>query len=160
MKLFLDRPNLAIVISLLLVIGGLMSIWTLPVGRYPDVAPPTVEVLAYMDGASADIVSRVVAPEIEKQVNGVEGMEYMKSTSNSDGSYALEIVFALGTDIDKAVTLVQNRVNRAQPELPQAVTRQGIRGEDFQRHGAGPVGVRLTGQIFGSRNQRFFRRHT
>ncbi|MEH6591857.1 MAG: efflux RND transporter permease subunit [Halioglobus sp.] len=126
MKMFLDRPNLAIVLSILLVLGGIASLLTLPVGRYPDVAPPTVEVTTYMDGANADIVARVIAPEIERRVNGVEGMEYMKSTSSADGSYTLEIVFGLGQDIDRAVTLVQNRVNRALPELPQSVVREGV----------------------------------
>jgi hydrophobe/amphiphile efflux-1 (HAE1) family protein len=124
--MFIERPNLAIVISVLITLAGLLSIQVLPVGRYPDVAPPTVEVLAYMDGANADIVSKVIAPEIEKEVNGVEGMDYMKSTSSSDGSYTLEVVFALGVNADKAVTLVQNRVNKAIPNLPQEVVRQGI----------------------------------
>ncbi len=126
MKLFLDRPNLAIVISILMTLAGLIAITVLPVGRYPDVAPPTVQVLVYMDGANAETVSKVIAPEIEKQVNGVEGMEYMKSKSNSDGSYDLEIIFALGVDPDKAVTLVQNRVNKAIPQLPPEAVRQGI----------------------------------
>jgi hydrophobe/amphiphile efflux-1 (HAE1) family protein len=126
MKMFLDRPNLAIVLSILLVIAGLVSLLSLPVGRYPDVAPPTVEVSTFMDGANADIVARVIAPEIERRVNGVEGMEYMKSTSSADGSYTLEIIFGLGQDIDRAVTLVQNRVNRALPELPQSVVREGV----------------------------------
>ena len=126
MKLFIQRPNLAIVISLLIVIAGLLSISALPVGRYPNVAPPTVEVLAFMDGANAEIISKVIAPEIEKEVNGVEGMEYMKSTSGSDGTYTLEIVFGLGEDVDKAVTLVQNRVNKTLPDLPEAVRVQGI----------------------------------
>ena len=126
MKFFIERPNLAIVISLLIVIAGLVSIVILPVGRYPDVAPPTVVVDAFMDGANASIVSKVIAPEIEKAVNGVEGMEYMKSTSASDGSYSLEVIFALGVDVDRAVTLVQNRVNKAMPNLPAEVTRQGI----------------------------------
>ena len=124
--MFIERPNLAIVISLLITLAGLLSVQVLPVGRYPNVAPPTVEVLAFMDGANADIVSKVIAPEIEKEVNGVEGMDYMKSTSAADGSYTLEIVFALGVDADKAVTLVQNRVNKAMPNLPQEVVRQGI----------------------------------
>ncbi len=126
MRLFIERPNLAIVISLLIVLAGLIAITVLPVGRYPNVAPPTVEVRAYMEGANAEIVSKVIAPEIEKEVNGVEGMEYMKSTSGSDGEYTLEVIFELGRDIDKAVTLVQNRVNKAMPNLPEAVRRQGI----------------------------------
>ncbi|MEP4149268.1 MAG: efflux RND transporter permease subunit [Halioglobus sp.] len=126
MKFFIERPNLAIVISVLITLAGLISVSALPVGRYPNVAPPTVEVLAFMQGANAEIVSKVIAPEIEKQVNGVEGMDYMKSTSASDGSYTLEIVFGLDVDVDKAVTLVQNRVNKSVPELPEAVRVQGI----------------------------------
>ncbi|MEZ9231682.1 efflux RND transporter permease subunit [Vibrio amylolyticus] len=125
-KFFIERPKFAVVISILITLIGLISALSLPIGRYPDVAPPTVEVYAVMDGADASIVSKVIAPTIEQKVNGVDGMQYMKSTSNSDGSYSLEITFELGVDPDQAVTLVQNRVNMATPELPQGVVRNGI----------------------------------
>ncbi|GEM78610.1 transporter [Vibrio superstes NBRC 103154] len=98
-------------------------------GRYPDVAPLTITVDTWMDGATAEVITKTIAPELEKQVNGVAGMQYMKSTSSSDGSYSLEVVFANDTDADSAVTLVQNRVNLALPELPGDVMRNGVKVE-------------------------------
>ncbi|RJG50495.1 efflux RND transporter permease subunit [Motilimonas pumila] len=126
MKFFITHPKFAVVIAILITLIGALSAQGLPIGRYPDVAPPTVEVYAVMDGADASIVSKVIAPTIEQRVNGVDGMQYMKSTSNSDGSYSLEVTFDLGVDPDKAVTLVQNRVNTALPELPPGVVRNGV----------------------------------
>lgn len=126
MNFFINRPKFAVVISILITFIGLLAALNLPIGRYPDVAPPMVEVYAVMDGADANVVSKVIAPTIEKRVNGVDGMQYMKSTSNSDGSYSLEITFELGVNSDQAVTLVQNRVNMAMPELPQTVVRNGV----------------------------------
>lgn len=126
MRFFIYRPKFAVVISILITFIGLIAALNLPISRYPDVAPPQVEVFARMDGADASVVSRVIAPEIEKRVNGVDGMSYMKSTSNSDGSYSLEVTFKLGVDPDRAVTLVQNRVNLALPELPPDVVRNGV----------------------------------
>ncbi|MCJ2376848.1 efflux RND transporter permease subunit [Vibrio sp. ZSDZ34] len=128
-KMFIERPKFAIVLALLISIIGTVTAITSPVGRYPDVAPVTVEVTTYMDGASADVIVKSVAPEIEKQVNGVAGMAYMKSTSGADGTYTLEIVFEANTDADKAVNLVQNRVNLALPELPPDVARNGVKVE-------------------------------
>ncbi|MBY6195960.1 efflux RND transporter permease subunit [Vibrio hangzhouensis] len=128
-KMFIERPKFAIVIALLISLIGAISAANSPIGRYPDVAPVTVEVRTFMDGASADVMAKSVAPEIEKQVNGVAGMEYMKSTSGADGTYTLEVVFESGTDSDKAVNLVQNRVNLALPELPGDVMRNGVQVE-------------------------------
>ncbi|WP_038221577.1 efflux RND transporter permease subunit [Vibrio mediterranei] len=128
-KMFIERPKFAIVIALLISLIGAISAANSPIGRYPDVAPVTVEVRTFMDGASADVMAKSVAPEIEKQVNGVSGMEYMKSTSGADGTYTLEVVFESGTDSDKAVNLVQNRVNLALPELPGDVMRNGVKVE-------------------------------
>ncbi|GAL29126.1 RND multidrug efflux transporter [Vibrio variabilis] len=128
-KMFIERPKFAIVIALLISLIGAISAANSPIGRYPDVAPVTVEVRTFMDGANADVMAKSVAPEIEKQVNGVAGMEYMKSTSGADGTYTLEVVFESGTDSDKAVNLVQNRVNLALPELPGDVMRNGVKVE-------------------------------
>lgn len=128
-KMFIERPKFAIVITLLISLIGAISAANSPIGRYPDVAPVTVEVRTFMDGASANVMAKSVAPEIEKQVNGVSGMEYMKSTSGADGTYTLEVVFESGTDSDKAVNLVQNRVNLALPELPGDVMRNGVKVE-------------------------------
>ncbi|MGR5499549.1 efflux RND transporter permease subunit [Vibrio sp. DNB22_10_4] len=128
-KMFIERPKFAIVIALLISLIGAIAAANSPIGRYPDVAPVTVEVTTFMDGASADVMAKSVAPEIEKQVNGVAGMEYMKSTSGADGTYTLEVVFESGTDSDKAVNLVQNRVNLALPELPGDVMRNGVKVE-------------------------------
>ncbi|MGX9523100.1 efflux RND transporter permease subunit [Vibrio mediterranei] len=129
LKMFIERPKFAVVISLLISLVGAITAANSPIGRYPDVAPVTVEVTTFMDGASAEVMTQSVAPEIEKQVNGVSGMEYMKSTSGADGTYTLEVVFESGTDADTAVNLVQNRVNLALPELPGNVMRNGVKVE-------------------------------
>ncbi|WP_047043260.1 efflux RND transporter permease subunit [Vibrio mexicanus] len=128
-KIFINRPKLAIVLSIFISIAGVLSALQSPMGRYPDVAPLTIAVDTWMDGATAEVLTKTVAPEIEKQVNGVAGMQYMKSTSSADGTYSLEIVFENGTDADNAVTLVQNRVNLALPELPGDVMRNGVKVE-------------------------------
>ncbi len=123
---FIDRPILASVISILIVIAGGISIFTLPIAQYPDITPPTVMVSTNYPGADPKVLADTVAAPIEQQVNGVEGMLYMSSNCNRDGSYNLTITFDLGTDIDMAQVLVQNRVNIAQPRLPEEVKRQGI----------------------------------
>ena len=123
---FIDRPILASVISILIVIAGGISIFTLPIAQYPDITPPTVMVSTNYPGADPKVLADTVAAPIEQQVNGVEGMLYMSSNCNRDGSYNLTITFNLGTDIDMAQVLVQNRVNIAQPRLPEEVKRQGI----------------------------------
>ena len=109
----------------MIIIGGL-TIFTLPVAQFPDITPPTVQVSAVYPGASAETVAKTVGVPIEAQVNGVEGMMYMSSTSSSDGSYKLTITFEVGTDIDMATVMVQNRVAVAQGSLPEAVIQQGI----------------------------------
>jgi HAE1 family hydrophobic/amphiphilic exporter-1 len=125
-KFFIDRPILASVISILIVIAGGISIFTLPIAQYPDITPPTVVVSTNYPGADPQVLADTVAAPIEQQVNGVEGMLYMSSNCNRDGSYNLTITFDLGTDVDMAQVLVQNRVNIAQPRLPDEVKRQGI----------------------------------
>ncbi|MCA9073990.1 MAG: multidrug efflux RND transporter permease subunit [Planctomycetaceae bacterium] len=125
-KFFINRPIFATVISIVIVVAGIVSFTTLPVAKFPEVAPPTVKVSAIYPGADARTIAETVATPIEQEVNGVEGMIYMSSTSASDGSYTLTVTFELGTDMDMAAVLVQNRVAIAEPKLPEDVRRQGI----------------------------------
>ncbi|MDP1909650.1 MAG: efflux RND transporter permease subunit, partial [Hyphomicrobium sp.] len=125
-KFFIERPVLANVIALLIVILGIVALYNLPVSQYPDVVPPTVQVTARYPGASAATVAREVALPIEQRVNGVEGMIYMSSLSTSDGQYTLTVTFKIGTDGDKAQILVENRVSSALASLPEAVQKQGL----------------------------------
>lgn len=120
------RPIVSMVISILIVIMGVVAYPTLPIAQYPDITPPVVQVTTTYPGASAQVVADTVASPIEQQVNGVPGMIYMESTSASDGSYTLKVTFELGTNIDIASVLVQNRVNIASPKLPDEVKRNGV----------------------------------
>ena len=125
-KFFINRPIFATVIAIVMVLVGLVTIYTLPVAQFPDITPPTVQVTAVYPGASAETVAKTVGVPIEEQVNGVDGMIYMSSSSSSSGQYTLTVTFEVGTDIDMATVLVQNRVNIAQGNLPEAVIQQGI----------------------------------
>ena len=125
-KFFIDRPVLANVIAIIMVILGGVALFTLPIEQYPRITPPTVQVTTSYPGANAQVVSDTVASPIEQQVNGVEGMMYMSSNCSADGSYALTITFNIGVDLDTAQVLVQNRVAIAEPLLPEEVRRQGI----------------------------------
>ncbi|CCV11869.1 multidrug efflux RND transporter permease subunit [Mesorhizobium sp. STM 4661] len=125
-KFFIERPVLANAIAILMVVIGIISLFALPVAQYPDVVPPTVSVTTRYPGASARAVIDTVALPIEQQVNGVEGMIYMQSYAASDGTYNLTVTFAIGTDLDQAQVLVQNRVSSALAGLPQAVQVQGV----------------------------------
>lgn len=123
---FIDRPIFASVLSILIIILGSLSIFSLPIEQYPQVAPPTIQVTASYPGASAETIGSTVATPLEQEVNGVEGMIYMLSQSTSDGQMTLTITFELGTDLDQAQVLVQNRVAIAEPRLPEEVRRRGI----------------------------------
>lgn len=125
-QFFIKRPIFAAVISLLIFIGGALAVWQLPITEYPEVVPPTVVVTANYPGANPKVIADTVASPLEQEINGVEDMLYMSSQATSDGRMTLTITFAIGTDPDAAQTLVQNRVARALPRLPQEVQRLGV----------------------------------
>ncbi|AWN48694.1 multidrug efflux RND transporter permease subunit [Methylobacterium terrae] len=125
-KFFIDRPIFAGVLSVLIFIGGLLSLFAMPISEYPDVVPPSVVVRATFPGANPKVIAETVATPIEEQINGVEGMLYMSSQATTDGIMTLTVTFRLGTDPDKAQQLVQNRVSQAEPRLPAIVRQLGI----------------------------------
>lgn len=125
-RFFIQRPIFAAVISILIVIGGVIAQSSLPISKFPEITPPTIQVTAFYPGANAQVVSDTVAAPIEQEVNGVENMIYMSSVSADDGSYTLTVSFEIGVDIDMATVLVQNRVAIASPKLPEDVRRQGV----------------------------------
>ena len=125
-RYFIERPIFATVLAIVIVIAGGVTVFVLPIAQYPEISPPTVEVAAIYPGANAQILADTVAQPIEEQVNGVEGMLYMSSTCSSDGTYSLMVTFEVGTDLDMAAVLVQNRVAVAEPMLPEEVARQGV----------------------------------
>jgi hydrophobe/amphiphile efflux-1 (HAE1) family protein len=124
--LSINRPIMAIVMSIVLLIVGAIAYTTLPVAEYPQIAPPTVIITTQYPGASAQTVSDTVATPIEQEINGVEDMLYLYSQSTSNGRLTITVTFKLGTDLDKAQVLVQNRVAIAQPRLPEQVQRNGV----------------------------------
>ncbi len=125
-RFFVDRPIFASVLSIVLTLVGMLAYFQLPVEQYPEIAPPSIVVRAAYPGADAETVAATVATPIEQEINGVEGMLYMSSYSTADGSMALTVTFALGTDVDAAQVLVQNRVSIAEARLPEEVRRLGV----------------------------------
>jgi hydrophobe/amphiphile efflux-1 (HAE1) family protein len=125
-SIFIDRPRLAIVISIVITLGGLLALSRIPVAQLPDIVPPQVQVTAIYPGASAEVIESTVAQPLESKIIGVDKMIYMKSTSGNDGSYTLTVSFELGTDPDINTVNVNNRVQTALAQLPQEVQQQGI----------------------------------
>lgn len=125
-KKFIERPVLSTVISILLVLLGMISLFSLPITQFPDIAPPSVQVTANYPGADAEVVARSVATPLEESINGVENMTYMTSNSNNDGTMTLNVFFKSGTDPDIASVNVQNRVAKANSLIPQEVLQAGL----------------------------------
>ncbi len=123
---FIGRPIFASVLSIVIVLVGLLALLKLPVAEYPPVVPPTVVVTAHYPGANPQVIADTVATPIEEEVNGVEDMLYMSAQCASDGSMSLTVTFKIGSDLDKAQVLVQNRVAVAEARLPEEVRRLGV----------------------------------
>ena len=126
-QIFIERPKLAMVVSIVTVIAGLICLREAPIAEYPEIAPPTVMVMANYDGASSQEVADSVASVIEEQINGLENLLYFSSTSSNTGSYLLEITFESGSNTDINLVNVQNAVKRAEPLLPESVQRTGVK---------------------------------
>lgn len=126
LKVFIERPILSSVISVLLLLAGIIGILTLPIEQYPDIAPPTVLVRTSYPGASAETIQKSVIAPLEESINGVENMDYMQSTSTNSGSISINVYFRQGTDPDMATVNVQNRISQAAGSLPAEVTRIGV----------------------------------
>ena len=125
-KTFIERPKFAFVISILITLAGLIAMSLLPINMYPEITPPQVEISAVYPGASAQVVEESVIRPIEEQINGVEGMMYIESTSSNNGTATIKVFFEVGVDGDMAQVNVQNRVALATSSLPAEVTRQGV----------------------------------
>ncbi|MDB5755089.1 MAG: multidrug efflux transporter permease subunit [Massilia sp.] len=125
-RFFIDRPIFAAVLSIIIFVAGLLSIFKLPISEYPDVVPPSVVVRAQYPGANPKVIAETVAAPLEEQINGTENMLYMSSQSTSDGALALTVTFKVGTDIEQAESQVQNRIQRALPRLPEEVRQIGV----------------------------------
>ena len=125
-RFFIDRPIFAAVLSIIIFVAGLLSIFKLPISEYPDVVPPSVVVRAQYPGANPKVIAETVAAPLEEQINGTENMLYMSSQSTSDGSLALTVTFKVGTNVEQAESQVQNRIQRALPRLPEEVRQIGV----------------------------------
>ena len=125
-RFFIERPIFASVLAIIITIAGLVSSFALPISQYPEIAPPTVTISASYPGASAETLAKTVAAPIEEQLSGVENMIYFSSSAAADGSVGITATFEVGTDVDKAVFQLNNRVQLALPRLPDEVRRNGV----------------------------------
>src|ERR1044071_2348039 len=125
-KFFIEQPIFANVIAIVIILLGAVCLYNLPVAQYPQIVPPTIQVTTTYAGASAETVATTVGIPIEQAVNGVENSIYMQSASGSDGSYTLTVTFAIGTDLNTSLALIQNAANSAVSQLPQPAQAQGV----------------------------------
>ena len=125
-RFFIERPIFASVLSIVITLAGGLALLALPIAMFPQIAPPTVSVTCQYPGASAQVVAETIAAPIEQQVNGVENMMYMSSSSTNDGNYALTVTFKQDVDLNLAQVLVQNRVSLAVPLLPDVIKATGV----------------------------------
>ncbi len=129
LRVFIQRPITAFVISIFITLLGILALTTLPVTQYPDIAPPAVSVTTKYTGANAEVCAKAVVTQIERAINGVPGMTYMNSVSGNDGTSIITVYFEVGTDPDIAAVNVQNRVATVLDELPQEVLKAGVQTE-------------------------------
>jgi multidrug efflux pump subunit AcrB len=123
---FIDHPRFAAVINIFITVFGLATLTSLPVGQYPNIVPPTVQITTAYPGASAETIARTVATPLEQAINGVENMDYISSQSTSNGLLAITVTFKIGTDMNVALMLTHNRVQDTLSRLPDEVQRQGV----------------------------------